>query len=131
MATDGEPEKRQESMISGASAPNYRRFEVEGEGGRVARYWGDVDEKERPHGHGTTLWEDGSNHSGEYMEGNMHGDGVHVFANGDKCAIRFEQGRPKGKGVLTEYLPGALRAESRVSNRLPRTSGAVGGLTIA
>lgn len=66
----------------------------------------------RPHGNGKLVYKDEDemgrlSYEGDWTEGNMHGEGVIVFANGDRYEGEFRDNVPSGKGKY-RYKDGGL-----------------------
>jgi clan AA aspartic protease (TIGR02281 family) len=54
----------------------------------------------RPNGHGTLTWPDGTKYAGQFHDGSISGQGVFAWANGDKYVGEFHGGKMDGMGTL-------------------------------
>lgn len=65
-------------------------------GGEYTGEWKDGE----MHGEGTFTWKDKSSYKGEYYQNKKHGKGVFIFPNEDRYDGHWEKGVQHGKGIL-------------------------------
>ena len=54
-----------------------------------------------PHGQGTETFPNRDKYVGEYKDGKKHGQGTYTFANGNKYVGEWREGKQNGQGTLT------------------------------
>ena len=73
----------------------------------TATYVGQVKD-DKPHGHGTAIWPNGSNYVGEWENGFFNGQGTLSLADGIRYEGEWEKGRYHGHGTMT-YPDGQIK----------------------
>ncbi len=72
------------------------------------KYKGDFNAMLQPHGKGKADYGDGSQYSGDFMNGYPEGTGTFSFSNGDKYEGQFKGGKFNGKGVYKTKKEGKV-----------------------
>jgi len=70
---------------------------TKGQDGRYCGEWDD--EKTRPHGHGTMVWDNGVSYEGEWCDGKFHGAGSKLYSRGGGYIGTWAHGHRQGTGA--------------------------------